>query len=31
MKLPENFWKTDEISLEAQFYENQTKNIATKI
>ena len=31
MKLSENFRKTDEILLEAQFRENQTKNITTKI
>ena len=30
MKVSENFRKTDEISLEAQFCENQTKNITTK-
>ena len=27
MKLSENFQKTNEISLEAQFCDNQTKNI----
>ena len=30
MKLSENFQKTDEISPEPQFCENQTKNITTK-
>ena len=28
--LSECFWKTNEISLEAQFSENQTKNTRTK-
>ena len=26
-----NFWKTDEISVEAQFYENYTKTLSLKI
>ena len=30
MKLPENFWTTNEISHEAHFCENQTKVIRTK-
>ena len=31
MKLPENFRKTDEISVEAQFCENQRKTLPLKI
>ena len=30
MKLSENFRKADEISLEAQFCENETENITTE-